>query len=114
IAQLLRKHLDTHGYEDIIIHETHGMVPFNTDPDHAFVKVVLNSVKEVYQEPPVILRNLAGSSPMSKMLEGTSIPAVQIGVAHTQSNIHAPNENIFIDDFVQGIKASANVIHKMG
>lgn len=113
IATLLRKHLDKHGYEDIMIHKTHGLVPFNTDPDNAFVDVVLSSVKEVYNESPVILRNLAGSSPMSKMLEGTSIPAVQIGVAHTQSNIHAPDENIFIDDFVQGIKATANVIHKM-
>jgi len=71
IATLLRKHLDKHRFEDITIHETHGMVPFNTDPNHAFVDVVLNSVKEVYNEPPVILRNLAGSSPMSKMLEGT-------------------------------------------
>jgi acetylornithine deacetylase/succinyl-diaminopimelate desuccinylase-like protein len=66
---------------------------------------------EVYEEPPVILRNLAGSSPMYKMLKNTSIPAVQIGVANLQSNYHAPNENIFIDDYIQGIKVTAAIIN---
>lgn len=111
IAQLLRNHLDRHGFEDIEIKQSHGMHPFNTDPANPFVDIVLRSVGEVYQEPPVILRNLAGSSPMYKMLKNTHIPAVQIGVANTQSNYHAPNENIFIDDFIQGIKLTAAVIH---
>lgn len=112
-AQLLREHLDKYGYEDIEIKQSHGLDPFNTNPDNSFVETVLQSVKEVYAEPPVILRNLAGSSPMSKMLKNTSIPAVQIGVANTQSSYHAPNENIFIDDYIQGIKVTAKVIHNL-
>ncbi|MFT4416973.1 M20 family metallopeptidase [Fredinandcohnia humi] len=110
IAQLLRKHLDQKGFSDIEIKQSHGMHPFNTDPNNPFVSVVLQSVGEVYEEPPVILRNLAGSSPMYKMLNQTTIPAVQIGVANTQSNFHAPNENIFIDDYIKGIKMTAAVI----
>lgn len=110
IAELLRNHLDNHGFEDIEIKQSHGIHPFNTDPNNPFVDVVLQSINEVYEEPPVILRNLAGSSPMYKMLKDTSIPAVQIGVANLQSKYHAPNENIFIDDFIQGIKVTAAVI----
>ncbi|MCM3240382.1 M20/M25/M40 family metallo-hydrolase [Heyndrickxia oleronia] len=111
IAQLLRNHLDKHGFNDIEIKQAHGLHPFNTDPNHPFVNTVLKSMDEVYQEPPVILRNLAGSSPMYKMLKNTNIPAVQIGVANLQSNYHAPNENIFIDDYIQGIKVTAAVIN---
>lgn len=110
IAELLRTHLDAHGFQDIEIKQSHGLTPFNTDPDNPFVDKVLKSVKEVYEEPPIILRNLAGSSPMSKMLKNTGIPAVQIGVANTQSKYHAPNENIFVDDFIQGIKVTAAVV----
>jgi acetylornithine deacetylase/succinyl-diaminopimelate desuccinylase-like protein len=110
IAQLLRTHLDRHGFHDIEIKQSHGMHPFNTNPTDPFVNTVLQSVEEVYEEPPVILRNLAGSSPMYKMLKNTNIPAVQIGVANTQSSYHAPNENIFLDDYIQGIKVTAAVI----
>ncbi|WP_408011239.1 M20 family metallopeptidase [Pseudalkalibacillus sp. A8] len=110
IAKLLREHLDKHGFEDIEIIQSHGIHPFNTDPEDMFVNVVLDSVAEVYDEKPVVLRNLAGSSPMYKMLKNTDIPAVQIGVANQQSNYHAPNENIFIDDYIQGIKVTSSVI----
>ncbi|MBU8919162.1 M20/M25/M40 family metallo-hydrolase [Bacillus sp. FJAT-29953] len=111
IAQLLREHLDRHGFNDIEVIPSHGMHPFNTNPNDPFVDIVLQSVEEVYQEEPIILRNLAGSSPMYKMLKNTDIPAVQIGVANTQSRFHAPNENIFVDDYIQGIKVTAAVLH---
>ncbi|UII55664.1 M20/M25/M40 family metallo-hydrolase [Cytobacillus spongiae] len=110
VKELLRNHLDKHGFEDIGILQSHGIHPFNTNPEDPFVDVVLDSISEVYEEKPVILRNLAGSSPMYKMLKNTNIPAVQIGVANQQSNYHAPNENIYIDDYIQGIKVTASVI----
>jgi len=110
VAELLRRHLDKHGFEDIEIIQSHGIYPFNTNPEDPFVEVVLKSIDEVYEEKPVILRNLAGSSPMYKMLKNTKIPAVQIGVANQQSNYHAPNENIFIDDYIKGIKVTASVL----
>lgn len=110
IARLLRQHLDKHGFEDIEILQSHGILPFNTNPEDPFVDVVLKSIDEVYKKKPVILRNLAGSSPMYKLLENTNIPAVQIGVANVQSNYHAPNENIYIDDYIQGIKVTSTVV----
>lgn len=113
IVSLLREHLDRHGYSDIEIKEYHGMVPFNTNPNSPFVNTVLAAVDDLYQEPPIILRNLAGSSPMNKMLKKSTVPAVQIGVANTRSNIHGPNENIYVDDFIQGIKLTANIMHRL-
>ncbi|WP_066295425.1 M20 family metallopeptidase [Bacillus sp. FJAT-29937] len=114
IVQLLRKHLDRNSFEDIEIKQSHGMLPFNTNPHDPFVDVILDSIDEVYEEEPIILRNLAGSSPMYKLLNNTNIPAVQIGVANTQSSFHAPNENIFVDDYIQGIKATVAVIKNLG
>lgn len=110
IMQLLREHLDTQGFKDIELKQLAGLLPFNTEPNNPFIDTVIQSVNEVYKEEPIILRNLAGSSPMEKLLKNTKIPAVQIGVANTESNYHAPNENIFIDDFIEGIKVTANII----
>lgn len=110
IHELLRAHLDRHGFSDIEIRPANHLTPFNTKSDHPFVDTVLKSVSETYQEKPIIYRNLAGSSPMYNLLKGTDIPAVQVGVANTQSRFHAPNENIFIDDYFQGIKLTGSVI----
>lgn len=114
IAELLRNHLDEHGYSDIEIHTFHGGYPFNTDPNNPFVQIVLDSISEVYEEEPIILRNLAGSSPMYHLLKSTKIPAVQIGVANTESKYHAPNENIYLNDYIQGIQLTASVIKNFG
>jgi len=40
------------------------------------------------------------------------IPAVSVGVGHFASNNHAPNENISIDDYIQGIKHIAAILEE--
>ena len=44
----------------------------------------------------------------------TGIPAVSFGIDHAESNIHAPNENIYLEDFIDGIKMTAAVMHDFG
>jgi len=62
--------------------------------------------------PPVIYKNLAGTTAMSDLCESTNIPAVLYGVCNDESNIHAPNENIYLKDYLDGIKLTATVIHE--
>jgi len=53
----------------------------------------------------VVYPNLAGSGPMYHFSKALGIPtASAVGVSHAQSRIHAPNENIKIADYIQGIK----------
>lgn len=110
IVKLLKKHLDKHGFRKIDVRSLNHLHPYHTDPNHPFVKLVLNSVDDVYEEPPIIYSNLAGSSPMHKLLSKSPMPAVQVGVANTNSNFHAPNENIRMDDFLKGIELIATII----
>ena len=110
VVELLRKHLDSHGFEEIEIRELNHLQPYNTDPDHPFVKQVLDAVSTTYEEDPIIYSNLAGSSPMHKLLSNCPMPAVQIGVANTNSKFHAPNENITKQDFLQGTQVVATII----
>jgi acetylornithine deacetylase/succinyl-diaminopimelate desuccinylase-like protein len=112
IVKLLRRHLDKQGLQNIEIRSLNHLEPYNTDPDHPFVKLVLDAVDEVYEEQPIIYSNLAGSSPMHKLLSNCPMPAVQIGIANTNSKFHAPNENITKDDFMQGIEVIANIIKR--
>ncbi|MBI3286594.1 MAG: peptidase M20, partial [Chloroflexi bacterium] len=35
-----------------------------------------------------------------------------MGVDHARSRIHAPNENIFVDDYIQVIKCNGELIRR--
>ena len=52
---------------------------------------------------------VGGSGPMY-LFEG--VPCISIGCGHSKSLVHAPNENIYIDDFEIGMKTIAKLIHE--
>src|SRR5699024_9216208 len=110
VLELLRKHLDKHGFEDIAIEFLNGMLPHRTNIEDPLVKAALKSAETVYEKPATIIINLAGSSPMYKLLSKGNIPGVQIGCANKDSRPHAPNENVIVEDYVEGIKMTASVL----
>ncbi len=112
VLELLRKHLDKHGFEDIEIVYMSGKNPYRTDPNSLLAKTVIQNVERVYNLPPVVYRNLAGTTGMYDICEKTNIPAVLFGVGDDNSQIHAPNENVNIRDYIDGIKLTATVIHE--
>ena len=59
---------------------------------------------------PNVLPSSAGTGPMYEVCQRFGTPAVSVGVGHFASNNHAPNENIRIDDFIEGIKLMAAVM----
>lgn len=112
IVSILRKHLDKHGFSDIEIVYMSGENPHRTDSNSLIAKTVIQNVEPIYKMPPVIYRNLAGTTAMSDLCGSTNIPAVLYGVCNDESNIHAPNENIYVKDYLDGIKLTATVIHE--
>jgi acetylornithine deacetylase/succinyl-diaminopimelate desuccinylase-like protein len=89
-----------------------GKNPYRTDASSAIVKASLESAEEIYGMKPSIYRNAAGTTAMGTFCGPTGIPAVSFGIDHAESNIHAPNENIYLEDYINGIKMTALVINK--
>ncbi|WP_307190254.1 M20/M25/M40 family metallo-hydrolase [Geomicrobium sp. JCM 19039] len=112
ILQKVRQHLDNHGFEDIAITTYVAEHPAKTDIDADIVHTVVDNVASVYGVPPQVQRTGAGTGPMYVACQKFGIPAVGFGVGHVASNQHAPNENIFVNDFIQGIKFAALVMHE--
>jgi hypothetical protein len=57
---------------------------------------------------------MAGTGPQYVPCAQFGVPAIGLGVGNANSNNHAPNENIVIDDHIQGIKHAAWVFHRFG
>jgi acetylornithine deacetylase/succinyl-diaminopimelate desuccinylase-like protein len=62
-----------------------------------------------------IFRRLGGTIPVVRMLADTlNIPVVMMGFAAPQSQIHAPNERLYLSDFFKGIATSMHFLAEVG
>ena len=110
ITHLLRKHLDKHGYEDIEIIEMGLEKPAKTERNNTLAESIISMTEKVTGKKPTVMPMSPGTGPMYEICQKFGIPSVSVGVGNFQSNNHAPNENIEIEDFITGIKLMAAVI----
>lgn len=111
VSELLRAHLDRRGFGDIVLLSHHGLRPSRTDLDAPFVQACVNAAEVTYGAQPVIYPNSPGSGPLYTLCRET--PAVMAGVAHANSRLHAPNENIYVEDYFEGIRFVGELVHRL-
>ncbi|MEK4406994.1 M20/M25/M40 family metallo-hydrolase [Sporosarcina sp. FSL K6-6792] len=114
ILVLLRTYLDAEGFIDIGIRTFGKEIAVRTHPSEIIVKAVLETIEEYTKQPPNVIPNTPGTGPMYELTEKFGIPAVSFGVGNFTSYTHAPNENIRVEDFIDGIKMMASFIFKYG
>lgn len=111
VLDLLRKHLDRRGFEDVEIIPMSGEHPAKSSPEAPIVRAAIEAARVVYGQEPAVYPLMAGSGPMYPLSQALGIPAVSgVGVGHAQSRIHAPNENIRLTDYIQAVKYNGELI----
>ncbi len=114
ILKSIRNHLNDHGYSDIEIEPLHQIFPYRTDISSPLVEIVKDTAFEIYNKKPLITPNMAGSGPMYEFGGILGLPIVSAGVDHPTHNMHAPNENITVEDLILGAKHIALIMKKFG
>ncbi|MCO5225987.1 MAG: M20/M25/M40 family metallo-hydrolase [Thermomicrobiales bacterium] len=104
IYALLRKYLDDNGFTDIESELIGAGYPARTSLEAPIAKVVAETYEEVFGESPAIYPTSSGSGPWYQLCDAFGIDAATAGVGHGRSQAHAPDENIYVDDFILGIK----------
>ena len=110
VVEQLRAHLDKEGFDDIEITFLGGQPPARTDPDHPFIQLVVETAREVYGVPQLIAPMSGGSGPSYFFRNLLELPVATAGVAHLDARTHAPNENLVIDHFVEGVRHTARIL----
>ncbi len=110
VLQQLRAHLDAHGFQDVQIRFMGGDAPARTDPDDPFVKLTVESAKEVYGTPMRVVPLVGGSGPNHTFIENLHLPVVTAGCGYPGTQAHAPNENIRLDLY---LKAARHILRIM-
>ena len=73
-------------------------------------QAVIAAATEVYGETPIV----NGVSAEGTILKHVWIPCVLTGFANPGANLHAPDENIVVADYIKGIKYAAAIMERFG
>jgi len=112
ILDKLRRHLTALGFDDIEVEYLGGERPGITSLDDPLVRLTADTAEEVYGEPPSIVPLMGGSGPIAPFRDYLKVPVVSLGISYPGSLVHAPNENIRIDQFVLGTRHMARLVER--
>ncbi len=114
IVAKLRAHLDAQGFSDVSIKLLGGGRPAKVAPDHPFVQLANETAVTVYGKEPLVEPIIGGSGPNYPFIHVLGLPVVSAGIGYPGSQVHAPNENMRLDYFIQGIRHTAYIIEGFG
>ena len=115
VVAKLRRHLDARGFDDIEINRFSNEHPVRSPSDSLIGRAVLAGAREVYPEAPAVSPMMIGTGPMYPVASVLGIPTVSpAGVCRPESNIHAPNENVRVDDFLRTIEYTVAWLKALG
>ena len=100
VLQQLRTHLDSHGFNDIGITDLGGEHPARSDLRAPVVQAAISSARTTYGLEPIVYPTMAGTGPMYPLCQALGTPVTSgAGCGYHGTQVHAPNENIRLDDY---------------
>jgi acetylornithine deacetylase/succinyl-diaminopimelate desuccinylase-like protein len=102
IVAKLRKHLDAGGFGDIELTRYSMEHPVRSPSDSLIGMATIEACDGVFSDTPAVSPMMIGTGPMYPIASTLGIPTVSpAGVCRPDSNIHAPNENCRVEDFLR-------------
>ncbi len=92
---------------EVKVTRMHGAKPWMTDFDNVYVQAAGRAIEKGFGKRPVYTRE-GGSIPVvATFQDALNIPVVLFGFGLPDDNLHAPNEKFNLDNFFNGVMASA-------
>lgn len=114
IMRKLRRHLDAHGFEDVVIRQFSTERPARTPIDDPFVDIAQEAARRAYGRDAYVVPSMAATGPMYHFVHDLGLPVTTAGINYVGSCDHAPNENIRVEDFRLGTKHIAALLQRFG
>jgi acetylornithine deacetylase/succinyl-diaminopimelate desuccinylase-like protein len=99
----LRKYLDDNGFSDVEM-QLESMEPAaRTSYKQPFAQAAIRAAEKVYGKKPIVELGSPGTGPLYLFTRRYNMPSVDIGVSATDGGIHAPNENLKLENLRKGM-----------
>ncbi|QWK81638.1 M20/M25/M40 family metallo-hydrolase [Ochrobactrum sp. BTU1] len=108
IVDLVRKHLDTHGFEDIelIVHDAEVQA-VRSDHGHWAVQKGIELLEKHFGKKPIVQPSSPASGLAHPFVKEMGATLFGAGLTHHGAMLHSPDENIIIKQFARMIEFSA-------
>jgi acetylornithine deacetylase/succinyl-diaminopimelate desuccinylase-like protein len=106
----LRKYLDDSGFADVEM-QLESMEPAaRTSYRDPFAQSAIKAGEKVYGKKPIVEIGSPGTGPLYLFTRKYGMPSVDIGVSAVDGGIHAPNENLKLENLRKGMLWIANTM----
>ena len=116
IMEKVQAHLEKHAPEGVTVEVEvgHDGKPFYADPTSENGKAGQAALRAAFGKEPVLIRE-GGSIPIIQdMKEIFGVEALMLGLALPDCQIHAPNENYYVENFEAGIRLNRALLRELG
>ncbi|HEX3722608.1 MAG TPA: M20/M25/M40 family metallo-hydrolase [Nitrolancea sp.] len=113
IYEKVAAHVSRHAPEVELIRQG-SMDPSKTPIDSPFTAPISRALEVVHGESPILEPSAGGSLPNYVFTKLLNMPAFGVPYANPDESNHAPNENLELDRFIDGIKTGAAMITFIG
>ena len=106
IRDLVRAHLDRHGFRDVDLVAKEGTRPYRGRMDDPLVRAAQAVAEETFGQQALLIPSSGGTSPMWQVCGKHKLANVTLGMGHPNAGAHAPNEHILLDNYWKALRAT--------
>jgi len=103
-----------HHAPDVKVVRHNGMLPSKTPLDNPYAKLIARAIKLARGVDPLIYPTVGGSLPDYVFTKILNKPAFVVPYANADEANHAPNENLEVVRFIDGVKIGAALLNELG
>ncbi len=108
-------HLKKHGFDDVRITEAQiANKPVRIPVTNPYVRVIIDALRDAYGKEPIVYPNGGGSGPLSEFAESVGVETAILPLCAADQCEHAPNENMKLEDFENGLRACTLMMLRLG
>jgi acetylornithine deacetylase/succinyl-diaminopimelate desuccinylase-like protein len=94
----------------IQVRARNGTDAFRTSPLLPVARQTVDALSTMFGEPPVQIRTMGGTVPITQFIEALGFPAISIPIVNFDNNQHGENENLRLGHFFRGVTTIAAVL----
>jgi len=114
IAAKIAAHVARHAPEVEFICNDKGMYPSKTPMNTPLAQPIQRAITAAYGTEPLLYPSGFGSLPGYVFTDILGVPAFVVNYANADAANHAPNENMTLECFHNGIRCGAAILHELG
>jgi len=114
IAAKIAAHVARHAPEVEFICNDKGMYPSKTPMNTTLAQPIQRAITAAYGTEPLLYPSGFGSLPGYVFTDILGVPAFVVNYANADAANHAPNENMTLECFHNGVRCGAAILHELG